>query len=160
MTAKDDRQSDKPADDDKVRRTSVPVDAEEVAHERPLRWSLMTRLLGFVAPYKLRMAWNVCLMAVGSGLGILGAVAVRQVIHYIELGKAYQTSFTVWVIVLVLDALAVWQMYFVREVSLVKLGQRVLFDLRMTIFKHLQKQLKKIKRPMRTPEQSCFDSKI
>ena len=139
MTAKDAAQSDKSPADDKVRRTSVPVDAEEVAHERPLSWTLMVRLLGFVAPYKSHMAWCICLMAVASGLGILGATAVRQIIHYIELGAAHRTAFTVWVIVLVLDALAVWQMYYVREMSLVKLGQRVLRDLRMTIFRHLQK---------------------
>ncbi len=139
MTAKDDRQSDKSPADDKVRRTSVPVDAEEVAHERPLDWGLMVRLLRFVAPYKRRMAWNVCLMAVASGLGIVGAIAVRQIVHYIELGDAHRTAFTVWVLVLVVDALTVWQMHFYRQLSLVKLGQRVLFDLRMTIFRHLQK---------------------
>ena len=140
MTAKDTPQPEtKPAADDKVRRTSVPVDAEEVAHERPLDWVLLTRLMRFVMPYKLRMVWNICLMAVASGLGILGAISVRQIIHYIELGAAHQTSFIVWIVVLVLDAIAVWQMFFVREVSLVKLGQQVLFDLRMTIFKHLQK---------------------
>jgi len=139
MTAKDDRQPEQKPADDKVRRTSVPVDAEEVAHERPMNWSLMARLMAFVAPYKLRMAWNVFLMALASGLGILMAVAVWQIFHYIELGQAYQTAFTVWVVVLVVDALAMWLMYYVREMSLVKLGQQVLFDLRMTIFKHLQK---------------------
>jgi len=140
MAAKDEKKSGKePPADETARRTSVPVDDEEVEHERPLEWRLIVRLLRFLGPYKLRMAWNVFLVAFSSGTMLLGAFAFRQVFRCIERGSAYQNDFNLWAGVLALNALLVWQVHFRREMSMTRLGQRVLFDLRMTIFRHLQK---------------------
>ena len=82
---------------------------------------------------------DVLLVALSSGVMLLGAYALRQVIRCIELGSGYRTGFYVWVSILAVNALVVWQLEFHREMGLVKLGQRVLFDLRMTIFHHLQR---------------------
>ncbi|HUU43293.1 MAG TPA: ABC transporter ATP-binding protein [Planctomycetota bacterium] len=140
MTRKDDRQPEKkPPKDETARRTSVPVDDEEVEHERPLDWRLTLRLLSFLGPYKLRMTWNVLLVALSSATMLLGAFAFRQVFRYIEWGATFRMEFNLWVAALALNALVVWQVHFRREMSMTRLGQRVLFDLRMTIFRHLQK---------------------
>ena len=139
MTAKADRQPKTTPPQDKVRQTTVPVDADDVVYQAPLRWHLVVRLMRFLGPYKMRMVRNVLLVMLSSSAALFGAFAVRQVIGFIEDGPDFRIHLYLWAGILALNALVIWQLEFFREVGLVKLGQRVLLDLRMTIFRHLQR---------------------
>ncbi|KPJ56594.1 MAG: hypothetical protein AMS16_02140 [Planctomycetes bacterium DG_58] len=115
------------------------MDADDVVYQAPLRWGLIARLLRFLGPHKLRMAGNVVLVGLSSGAMLLGTFAYREIVGCLEVGPEYRTRFYVWVGILALNALVVWQLEYYREMGLVKLGQRVLLDLRMTLFRHLQR---------------------
>ncbi len=120
------------------KRTSVPVDEEDVEHERPLDWTLIVRLLAFLKPYRWRMTVNVILVLLVSGAGLLGAYAVGQVVNHMQQGAAHRRPMFLWVGVMAVTAFVVWGLEYLRAMQLVRLGQRVLQDLRMTIFRHLQ----------------------
>lgn len=170
MTTRDDKEREKKQPDGaaKVRQTTIPVDEEDVAHQQPLRWTLVLRLMRFLKPYKLRMVGNVVLVMLSSFAMLLGVEAVRRIVRYMRLGPEYvrevfvwsglvvqplavswpseyfrdsanaPTKMFVWIGVLTVNAFLIWQLGFVRQMGLVKVGQRVLMDLRVTIFGHLQ----------------------
>jgi ABC-type multidrug transport system fused ATPase/permease subunit len=141
MNAKDDGERKKTRQDGstKPKQTSVPVDEENIIHEKPLQWNLVVRLLRFLHPYKLRMTGNVVLVAVGSAAMLLGTLAVRQIIGCMGLGPDHRTEFCLWVALLAGNAFVVWLLDYFRSIELVKLGQEVLNDVRMAIFRHLQR---------------------
>ena len=139
MNARDDQgKKTRPDERTKPKQTSVPVDEEDIIHEKPLQWTLIVRLLRFLGPYKLRMTGNVLLVAVGSAAMLLGVLAFRQIIGAMTLGPDHHTRFYLWVAVLAGNAFVVWLLEYFRAIELVKLGQEVLNDVRMTIFRHLQ----------------------
>jgi ABC-type multidrug transport system fused ATPase/permease subunit len=120
------------------KQTSVPVDEEDIVHERPLQWKLVVRLLRFLKPYKLRMTLNVLLVAVGSAVMLLPVFTFGQIIAVLSLGPDHRQEFYLWVGVLAGSGFVSWLLEYYRAIELVKLGQEVLNDIRMAIFRHLQ----------------------
>ena len=84
------------------------------------------------------MAVIVGLVALSSAGTLLGLEAISNVVQYLALGPDYRAQMLLWVGVIALSGVAVWLIEFVRMMLLMRLGMRVMQDIRMTIFRHLQ----------------------
>ncbi len=141
MSAQDDKNLKKPApalEPKTPKQTSVPVDEDDVEHRRPLEWRLVLRLLTFLGPVKWRMVFNVIIVLALSGVALLGTYAISRIVKYMRLGGDHASDLLFWIGVLAATGIAGWLLDYLRAMGLVQLGQRVLFNLRMTIFRHLQ----------------------
>ncbi len=119
------------------KRTDIPLDDENIAHERPLDWQLTVRLMQFLKPYRRRMAAVVGLVAVSTLLALLTAQAFSEAIERLSTGEAGAVMF--WAAVLAVAGVVSWLIDWWRGMTLMRTGQYVLFDLRTTIFRHLQR---------------------
>jgi len=128
----------RPDEPSRPRQTSVPVDEEYIAHERPIQWKLVLRLLRFLKPYKLRMALNVVLVAVSSAVMLVPVFAFGQIVAALSRGPEDRSEFHLWIAILASSGFVGWLLEYYRAIELVKLGQEVLNDVRMAIFRHLQ----------------------
>jgi len=110
--------------------------------EKPFNWKQMARLLDFVKPYKGAVTKVVIVMTVFGMLSrlaipFLTMIAIDDAIHPSE-GKGNATLlFTIVAVMMALYGLRWWaQRYTIRETN--DIGQKVIFDLRAALFKHIQ----------------------
>jgi len=110
--------------------------------EKPFNWKQMSRLLAFVKPYKTAVAKVVFVMMVFGMLSrlaipFLTMLAIDKAIFPKE-GEGSLTLLLILVgIMLVLYGMRWWaQHYTIRQTN--EIGQKVIFDLRAALFKHIQ----------------------
>lgn len=100
--------------------------------------ALMRRLLKYVTPIRSRMALGVLLLLVSSGLAVLGPIITKKGLDdYIAHGdKPGLLLIGLAYLAVLLLAFAI---NYSRTVLMKWIGQRVMYDLRMEIFAHLQR---------------------
>src|SRR5437588_126057 len=109
--------------------------------ERPadpaLRRANLRRIGGLFAPYKLRLGGVLLLIVVSAGLGVIPAFLLKRVLEAIGRNNTTSLSFNAGgmiVIAIVTGVLGVIQTLLSNQV-----GQRVMHDLRASVFRHLQR---------------------
>lgn len=99
---------------------------------------LMRRLLTYLRPYKMKVFWSVALLFVVTGLQLAGPIIIQIAIDkYIAVGDnegLFRISLLYLGILLALFVTGYIQFY-----SMQVIGQSVMYDIRMQVFKHLQK---------------------
>jgi ATP-binding cassette subfamily B protein len=113
---------------------------DDVLIEKPFNWKQMRRLFTFVKPYRKEVARVALVMTL---FGMLTRLAIPLVISY-AIDHAIKASggripllYTLTAVMLALYALRWWaQRYTIRKTN--EIGQNVIFDLRSTLFKHIQ----------------------
>ena len=111
---------------------------EEEAHEKPYDTRLLRRLLSYVRPYRLRVVAAVFLLFAASAVELVGplltaaaldrAVPARDFGLLGRLAAAYAASLV-----------AAFGLQYAQTLLTTWLGQRVMHDLRMEVFAHLQR---------------------
>ncbi len=95
------------------------------------------RIVGFFRPYRLRLAWIAGLIVVTVSIGVVNPILLKLVIDNLtgpqDLGLLYLQCGLMIVLPVVTSLLGVWQSYLSNVV-----GQRVMDDLRLALYTHLQ----------------------
>ena len=116
--------------------TAAVLNDDEEVHERPLDWAMTVRLMRYLKPYAGRMAGVVVLVAVTTALALLVTKAISTIVQHLGAGQGEQAMR--WTIILAAAAVGAWAIDWWRGWALMSVGQKVLFDLRTMIFRHLQ----------------------
>jgi ATP-binding cassette subfamily B protein len=95
------------------------------------------RIVGFFYPYRLRLAWIAGLIVVTVSIGVINPILLKLIIDNLtgprDLGLLYLQAGLMIVLPIVTSLLGVWQSYLSNVV-----GQRVMDDLRLALYTHLQ----------------------
>jgi ATP-binding cassette subfamily B protein len=95
------------------------------------------RIAGFFRPYRLRLAWIAGLIVVTVSIGVVNPILLKLIIDNLtgprDLGLLYLQCGLMIVLPVVTSLLGVWQSYLSNVV-----GQRVMDDLRLALYTHLQ----------------------
>jgi ATP-binding cassette subfamily B protein len=95
------------------------------------------RIVGFFRPYRLRLAWIAGLIVVTVTIGVINPILLKLIIDNLtgprDLGLLYLQTGLMIVLPVVTSLLGVWQSYLSNVV-----GQRVMDDLRLALYTHLQ----------------------
>ncbi|MDL1878879.1 ABC transporter ATP-binding protein, partial [Cytophagia bacterium CHB2] len=100
--------------------------------------ALMRRLLKYVRPIRGRMALAVVLLLVSSGLAVLGPILSKIAIDQHITNKDVRGLTLICLAYLGMLLLGLAINYY-RMVMMERIGQRIMYDLRMQIFSHLQR---------------------
>lgn len=100
--------------------------------------ALMRRLLRYVRPMRGRMAIAVLLLLLSSGLSVLGPILTKIAIDQHIANKNVRGLTLVALAFLGILLLGLVVNYY-RSVLMERIGQRIMYDLRMQIFGHLQR---------------------
>jgi subfamily B ATP-binding cassette protein MsbA len=95
------------------------------------------RLLAFVGPYRRRLILALVMIALGSVLGLAGPYTLQFLIDAVFQDNDRQLLNTITLILISIFA-AQSVVYFVRGYLLAFIGERVMADLRLRLFEHLQ----------------------
>src|SRR5712692_3460368 len=93
------------------------------------------RLLRFVAPYRWNMVLSALLLLVSTALGLIWPQVVRQVL---DVGLKDASFLDILVVGLIVVLLVRAVIDGLRQFVMAYTGERVIFDLRMAIVRHLQ----------------------
>ncbi|MGH2401953.1 MAG: ABC transporter ATP-binding protein, partial [Candidatus Limnocylindria bacterium] len=99
----------------------------------------LRRIVGFFQPYRLRLAWIALLILVTVSIGVVNPILIKFVLDNLlpggpqDLGLLYLQVSLMVVLPIVTSAIGVWQSYLSNVV-----GQRVMNDLRLALYSHLQ----------------------
>ena len=97
----------------------------------------LRRILGFFQPYRLRLAVIAVLIVVTVSVGVVNPILLKLIIDNLtgpqDLGLLYLQAGLMIVLPIVTSAIGVWQSYLSNVV-----GQRVMDDLRLALYSHLQ----------------------
>ena len=106
---------------------------------RRLQQSLgqLRRLLAFVRPYRARLAVALAAIVASSLLGLAGPYTIQYLVNAIIPGGDPSILNTVALILIAIFALQS-VFYFVRGFLLAAVGERVMADMRLALFEHLQ----------------------
>jgi len=95
------------------------------------------RILGFFEPYRLRLLWISVLIVVTVSVGVVNPILLKLIIDNLtgpqDLGLLYLQTGLMIVLPIVTSAIGVWQSLLSNVV-----GQRVMEDLRLALYSHLQ----------------------
>jgi len=113
-------------------------DAEEEVHQKPIRLKLLLRILSFLKPHWKTVGLVMGLITLNTVLAVVtGVVFLRQATLYAKLGDFRMTLY------FALGMIALGSLACVVDIVHdrlgMRLGQTVVHDLRMAIFRHLQK---------------------
>jgi ATP-binding cassette subfamily B protein len=114
-----------------------PVEAPERAADPEVRRSNLRRIGRLFSPYKLRLSGVLTLIVVSAGLGVLPAFLLKRVLEAIGRNDTAALSWNAGgmiAIAVVTGVLGVLQTLYSNQV-----GQRVMHDLRASVFRHLQR---------------------
>ncbi|MFH1277820.1 MAG: ABC transporter ATP-binding protein [Candidatus Eisenbacteria bacterium] len=120
-----------------------PVIPDEEVVQKKVDWDLFRRLLRYLRPYRGQVAFSVALLIVLSGLAILGPyitkVAIDRAIaaEGVPLAERYSVLARMGILFLVVLVLE-FSIRYVQVYITQLIGQKVMYDLRMEIFSHLQ----------------------
>src|SRR5262245_58729098 len=110
---------------------------EEELESRELDWNLLKRLLVYIRPYRGRVIFAICVMLATAGLQILTPILVKFAIdNYItkhDLPGLYRIG-GVYLLVLIGELILSYIQVYVMQMT----GQRIMYDMRVQIFEHLQ----------------------
>lgn len=110
---------------------------EDEALGKALDWKLLKRLSAYLRPYKLRVAAAFALLVAQAFLGIVPPWIVKIAIDEKIVGKDAGGLMTMaWLYLGVLTLSFVID--YAQMVLVARLGQRVMYDMRMSLFSHLQ----------------------
>lgn len=116
-------------------RPAFPKENEPTISFTAVNWG---RLLGYLSPYKRRMALAILALLLSSGFGLaFPLVIVRlldSVTHAKDFGPLNLLAGTLVVIFLLQAAFSFFQSYLLTFI-----GERIVFDLRTSLYRHLQK---------------------
>ena len=119
----------------RVERPAFPKENEPTVSLAAVNWR---RLLGYLIPYKSRMALAILALLLSSGFGLaFPLVIVRlldSVTHAKDFGPLNLLAGTLVVIFLLQAAFSFFQSYLLTYI-----GERIVFDLRTSLYRHLQK---------------------
>jgi ATP-binding cassette, subfamily B, bacterial len=94
-------------------------------------------IVGFFQPYRLRLAWIAGLIVVTVSIGVINPILLKLIIDNLtgpkDLGLLYLQAGLMIVLPVITSLLGVWQSYLSNVV-----GQRVMDDLRLALYTHLQ----------------------
>ncbi len=95
------------------------------------------RIVGFFSPYRIRLAWIAALIVVTVSIGVINPILLKLIIDNLtgprDLGLLYLQAGLMIVLPIGTSLLGVWQSYLSNVV-----GQRVMDDLRLALYSHLQ----------------------
>ncbi len=95
------------------------------------------RIVAFFQPYRLRLAWIGGLIVVTVSIGVINPILLKLIIDNLtgpkDLGLLYLQAGLMIVLPVITSLLGVWQSYLSNVV-----GQRVMDDLRLALYSHLQ----------------------
>jgi len=99
---------------------------------------LMKRLLRYAFPYKWRLMMGIFLSLILTGIFIAGPLLIATAIDR-GISRS-DTLFVIMVMLMYLDSLILQMaINYINSYLLISLGQRIMLDLRMEVFTHLQK---------------------
>ncbi|QMV44490.1 ABC transporter ATP-binding protein [Cohnella cholangitidis] len=110
--------------------------------EKPFNWKQVGRLIGFVKPYKSAVTRVVFVMTVFGMLSRLAipflmSMAIDKAIHPEDGNSSTSLLYGLVAAMLVMYAMRWWaQKYTIRQTN--EIGQKVIFDLRAALFRHIQ----------------------
>ncbi|MBN1298350.1 MAG: ABC transporter ATP-binding protein [Actinobacteria bacterium] len=111
---------------------------EKDIEEKQVDRKVALKLLKYVAPYKFLMAFTVFLLLLIAGLELAGPYLIKIAIdEHLALGQADGFLRIVVIFAAVLAGLFIFR--FFQQYLTEYLGQKIMYDLRMDIFKHIQK---------------------
>jgi ATP-binding cassette, subfamily B, bacterial len=99
----------------------------------------LRRILGFFGPYRARLAFIAVLILVSVSIGVVNPILLKLIIDNLlpggdqDLGLLWLQAGLMIVLPIVTSAIGVWQSYLSNIV-----GQRVMNDLRLALYSHLQ----------------------
>jgi ATP-binding cassette subfamily B protein len=97
----------------------------------------LRRIVGFFVPYQGRLAFIAVLILVTVSIGVVNPILLKLIIDNLlgeqDLGLLYLQSGLMIVLPIITSAIGVWQSYLSNVV-----GQRVMNDLRLALYRHLQ----------------------
>jgi ATP-binding cassette, subfamily B, bacterial len=114
-----------------------PAEAPDRPADPAVRRSNLRRIGRLFAPYKLRLSGVLTLIVVSAALGVVPAFLLKRVLEAIGANDTRMLSFNaagIIVIAIVTGILGVVQTLLSNQV-----GQRVMHDLRASVFRHLQR---------------------
>ena len=113
-------------------------DPTEEIIERPFDREQFSRLMAFLRPYRRWVITTICLMVVGSAIGLAGPYLIKLAIDsYIEPRNFH--GLVVLCLIYGGFLLVNWVAMHYRMKLMARIGQNVLHDLRHTLFSHIQK---------------------
>jgi ATP-binding cassette, subfamily B, multidrug efflux pump len=111
---------------------------EKDIDEKQLDRKVVLKLLRYVAPYKFIMAFTILLLLVIAGLEIVGPYLIKVAIdRHLSVGKMEGFTYIIIIFLSVLAGLFIFR--FFQQYLTEYLGQKIMYDLRMDIFRHIQK---------------------
>lgn len=112
---------------------------EEEREDRAFDAHLTRRLLGYLRPYRLQVTGAIALLMAGAAVEMIGPyltkVAIDEAIPAADMGRL-----SVLVAILIASLLAAFLLEYFQTILTTWIGQRVMLDLRMQLFTHLQRQ--------------------
>jgi ATP-binding cassette subfamily B protein/subfamily B ATP-binding cassette protein MsbA len=114
------------------------VTQSEELYDRALDPNVARRLIAFVAPYKWQMTFSAILMFVAVASSVAGPYLVKVAIDDGLMARNPEVLRNSVLIYLLL-AIIRWGFIYWRVKIMAKVGQSVIYDLRRTLFEHLQK---------------------
>src|SRR2546422_9553679 len=115
--------------------------SSDAAPERPadpaVRRANMRRIGPLFAPYKLRLGGVLLLIVVSAGLGVVPAFLLKNVLQAI--GQNDTTPLSVNAAGIIVIAIATGVLGVIQTLLSNQVGQRVMHDLRASVFRHLQR---------------------
>ncbi len=111
---------------------------EERIIEKSIDKKTALKLLSYLKPYKALFSFTIFLLLVTAGLQILGPYLVKVAIdNYIAPGQLEGFSYIVLIfaLVIILEFIIRYFQQYLTEL----LGQKIMYDMRMDIFKHIHK---------------------
>ena len=115
--------------------------SSEAPPERPadpaVRRANMSRIGRLFAPYKLRLGGVLLLIVVSAGLGVVPAFLLKRVLE--SIGQNDTTSLSVNAGGIIAIAIATGVLGVIQTLLSNQVGQRVMHDLRASVFRHLQR---------------------
>jgi ATP-binding cassette, subfamily B, multidrug efflux pump len=99
---------------------------------------LISRIMGYAAPYKWKLVFSLALMGVGSLMAAAGPYLIKIALD--DGLRAGSEAVLLRAVLLYLAAAGLqWVVIFTRVNIMVRVGQSIIFDLRSQLFKHLQR---------------------
>jgi len=111
---------------------------EEEAVERPFDWEQFRRLLGFLGPYRRRVAATVGAMVAGSAAGLAGPYLIKVGLDRCVVPKQFSGLVPLCLLYIAVE-LVNWASARFRMRGMAWIGQHVLTDLRHALFTHIQR---------------------
>jgi ATP-binding cassette subfamily B protein len=115
--------------------------SSEAPPERPadpaVRRANLSRIGRLFAPYKVRLGGVLLLIVVSAGLGVVPAFLLRNVLEAIGQNDTTTLSFNAAGIIVI--AIATGMLGVIQTLLSNQVGQRVMHDLRASVFRHLQR---------------------